>query len=351
MQLYTYQVCKEKALLCINTTEFRKYYKPFYRAAVRNKWLIEITTHFVNTIQPKSYWTYDVCKKEASKYKNRAKFKKEANAAYLVSKKQKWLEEFFPLVYNYLYCGYVIFNKRLNKAYVGITKNFQLRINEHKNERNSTNSKEIVNLPDTEILQLSDYTVSYAEAKKFEISLYKQYQNSKYEMLNSVQALGALGVSNPLWTLEYCKTRLEQIIDYKDLKTKDPTLLAVLIRKNWRHLAPHVNFPKSNNYWTKEQCLITAKKFITLKEFKRVEPTAYATMSRGGWLDELKHILISAKPNGFWEVKENCIKEAKKYSSRSEFATKAVAAYAQCRKRGWLEEACNHMKILRQKKA
>ena len=50
---------------------------------------------------------------------------------------------------------YVIKNRRLNKAYVGLTENpMEARMGVHKGNRNSTNSSAIISLPDTEILEV-----------------------------------------------------------------------------------------------------------------------------------------------------------------------------------------------------
>lgn len=44
------------------------------------------------------------------------------------------------------------------------------------------------------------------------------------------------------------------------------------------------------------------------------------------------------KPRGYWDIKENVIKEAKKYQTRSEFCRCCGSAYDAARKHGWLDE-------------
>lgn len=350
MKLYTLENCTTVALTCSTTSEFRTNYRQHYKAAIRNKWLTQITQHFVKP-KPKEYWTKEICKLEAAKFKNRAAFKKYSNTAYRVAKENNWLEEFIPLTYNTKYCGYSIVNKTTNQVYVGITRNFEQRIKNHKGDRNSTTSREIVNLPETVITQLTDYVILPIECKDFETTLYEMYKEKGFTLLNKVNNLGNLGntYSNKL-TKETVIEALKQIPDFKSLSSFNQKLLRVVRKNGWENCAPHITFPKPNNYWTKERCIEAAKNYTTRKEFKNKEKTAYRTMCRYGWLSDLDSLMVSFKPNGYWEVKEHCLKEAKKYQTRSEFAKKAVGAYTACRKFKWLEEACNHMKNKRKVK-
>jgi hypothetical protein len=346
MQLYTKEVCKEAAFKCSSTYEFRARFHAHYKAATRNKWLPEVTSHFTIVKHPKSYWTKELCAKEAAKYTIRSHFKKAAITAYLVAKENGWLDEFIPIIYKANYCGYSIINHTTRQAYVGITRCFEKRINQHKSSKNTTLSKAIVNLPDTVITKLTSYVINPKECKDFETTLYEMYKEKGFTMLNSVSNLGNIGSSynNPnVLTKEEATAILKTIPDFKTLITHHKKLREKIRTNNWEDCAPHIKFPNKNNYWTKERCLEAAKTYKTLKEFKHNELTAYRTICRYGWLPELHKLLTSYKPNGYWFIKENCLNEAKKYLSRSEFAKKAVGAYSSAIKNNWLEEACSHM--------
>ena len=45
---------------------------------------------------PPGYWNYERCKEEASKYKTRYELYKTTGNAYEISRKNGWLDEFFP---------------------------------------------------------------------------------------------------------------------------------------------------------------------------------------------------------------------------------------------------------------
>ena len=52
----------------------------------------------------------------------------------------------------------------------------------------------------------------------------------------------------------------------------------------------------------------------------------------------------SKKPNGYWNIKEHCIEEAKKYKRRIEYQKGSHGSYKKARLNGWLDECCEHMK-------
>jgi|TARA_R110000824_G_scaffold20545_13_gene77363 hypothetical protein len=49
------------------------------------------------------------------------------------------------------------------------------------------------------------------------------------------------------------------------------------------------------------------------------------------------------KPRGYWNNKENCLIEAKKYSTRGEFSKACGGAYAAATRNDWIDEICSHM--------
>ena len=71
--------------------------------------------------------------------------------------------------HGYKHCVYVILNKPLKMAYVGVTRQvFKKRIKQHKANDNGTNSRLIANLPDTEFIQLTDYDYASNNIKGLE---------------------------------------------------------------------------------------------------------------------------------------------------------------------------------------
>jgi hypothetical protein len=93
---WNYENSKEEALKYKTRAEFERYSKGAYLSAMRSNWLNDICYHMIEQHKPNGYWNYDRCKEIALKYNKRSHFQKEASRAYTVSRKNNWLDEFFP---------------------------------------------------------------------------------------------------------------------------------------------------------------------------------------------------------------------------------------------------------------
>lgn len=97
-------------------------------------------------------------------------------------------------------------------------------------------------------------------------------------------------------------------------------------------------------YWTKERCRDFAFGFTDTTAFRKANPYVYARAKKMGWFDEIcSHMERLYTPKGFWNSKKNCIREAKKYKTRTAFARNAGTAYQRCLDNGW-DEAFSEMK-------
>jgi predicted GIY-YIG superfamily endonuclease len=94
--------------------------------------------------------------------------------------------------------------------------------------------------------------------------------------------------------------------------------------------------------WTKENCIKEILNYKTKKDFYEKSRNAYQASYKKGWLDEISNNLIGNKRN-FFTKKENCIEEALKYISLSDFSKKSPGAYKSSHKNGWLNEISSHM--------
>jgi hypothetical protein len=106
------------------------------------------------------------------------------------------------------------------------------------------------------------------------------------------------------------------------------------------------NDRKPSGYWTKKQCLIEAKKYQTISEFRNESPSAYATSKANGWHKIVtKHLKRKKLPNFYW-TKSMVLEEAKKYTNRSVFQTRSKKAWHAARANGWLDYVCKHMPVV-----
>ena len=96
---------------------------------------------------------------------------------------------------------------------------------------------------------------------------------------------------------------------------------------------------KKCGYWNDIQhCIDEAKKYNTINELKKNSNGCYASVLKHHWESICFPNFVKRKPNGYWNVKEHCIEEAKKYRNLNEFQKLAYGAYNCAKKNGWKEE-------------
>mgnify|MGYP006928569347 CR=1 FL=1 len=103
---------------------------------------------------------------------------------------------------------------------------------------------------------------------------------------------------------------------------------------------------KPNGYWTKERVFEEARKYSRMIDFHRDSNSAYTIACRNGWLKEMTWLSVKKynikknekKPVGYWQIKEHCIEEAKKYKTKKELYTKSSGCYASILDHKWMDE-------------
>ena len=90
--------------------------------------------------------------------------------------------------------------------------------------------------------------------------------------------------------------------------------------------------------WTKEKIQEEAKRFSTRSEFARGNVSAYKKAHREGWLDDVCNFMVRhSKPKGYW-TKERVFATAKNYTSKADFSRNAPIAYRVALSNGWIRE-------------
>lgn len=89
---WTKEKCLEEGKKYRTRSEFAEKCSSAYNVARENGWLEDI--NFVKLKKPVRYWTYDRCKEEAAKYRIQYDFKKNCSAAFNVAYKNGWLKDY-----------------------------------------------------------------------------------------------------------------------------------------------------------------------------------------------------------------------------------------------------------------
>lgn len=132
-------------------------------------------------------------------------------------------------------------------------------------------------------------------------------------------------------TFEHC---LKETMNYKNLtqlKIHSHGCYCSIKKHHWEKLV--FNEIKNQEqmpqfYWNiKENCLKTAKKFKTVYELERNNYGCYMGMKRNKWLQETFPNSFKNKESCYWNNKENVLNEAKKYKTKVEFKNNCKSGY------------------------
>lgn len=93
---------------------------------------------------------------------------------------------------------------------------------------------------------------------------------------------------------------------------------------------------KSRNNWTYEDCLTEAKKYTTTTDFMKFSKSAYIVAKENNWLKDYDWIQPKRKGANIW-TKSKCRAEARKYKTATEFARCSRGAFATAKEKGWLD--------------
>lgn len=152
---------------------------------------------------------------------------------------------------------------------------------------------------------------------------------------------------NNYWTIELCKTEALKYNTRTEWQKKHKASYQAARKKNWLDIvSPNMKGKNPIGYWIEELCYEEALKYNSRGEWKKNHPTSYHYSNTNGWLiKHSEHMEVKSKknrPSSYW-VKKNCIEDALKYNSISEWAIKSKGSYQAAIKKGWVDECANHM--------
>ena len=95
-------------------------------------------------------------------------------------------------------------------------------------------------------------------------------------------------------------------------------------------------------------------KYNSITEFRKAHSEEYNILRNNGWLEKFKKEMgweyKFHRNDGYWDIKENVLKEALKYNVKSHWVQKSNASYKHAIKNGWFDECTAHM-VAQQKSA
>jgi len=188
------------------------------------------------------------------------------------------------------------------------------------------------------------------EWRKLNNSLYKNAKKKGLikEICDILNWNYVVHISNHFWTKEKC---IEEARKYKTRgKWSRSSYSSWEYAKKNNFLEECISHMEFNRYpvnffKVKENCIKEARKYDSIRKWYEGNYASYENAKSNGWFNEcISHMTPIRKPCGFW-TKENCIKEAKKYKTKSNWRNRNESSYNAAKKNKWIDECCQHMII------
>lgn len=289
---------------------------------------------------PRIKWTYEKCKEVALLCESRKEFHSKYRTAFDNASKNKWIDEFcshMKPINDSDKCVYV-YEFDDNCAYVGIT--WDLKDRHRRHMKNGPVKNHMLKSGITPIMkQLTDFLM-VDDAKTKECDFLNTYKKNGWIMLNKA-ITGSIGSSILFWTKEKCQEVALKCKNKTEFWKKYPSASNSARKNKWLdEICSHMeNKFKKKGYWNYENCLKEAKKLNSKTKFN--QSPAYKSATRNNWLDKIYHELNWVKT--IYINKDDCKKEAFKYDNKKDFRLKSPKFYEKSIRNGWMDEICSHM--------
>ena len=348
---WTKDKCLEESKKYETTRDFQKLSSGAYDAARKNGWLknytwLKMYAVVVLNKLPNGYWSYEKCYQEALKYKSKKEFAINSCSAYDSAYRHGWLDDYFWLnvIDNNIFtgkadCVYAYEFKDRKAVYVGRTlmKRQSERHKEHCEDTDLIKKYAVeigVSVPPMKILQ-DNLTLN--EGIKLEGEWLKRYIQNGWVILNKAKT-GSIG-SLKIWYFEKCKKIAMKYQTLHDFRIKDKNAYRVAKDSGWLKKFDWLEHGILPGYWNnKENCIEESKKYKSRGEFCNGSNGAYNSALKHKWLDEFTWLTPKCKERGYWDNKENCKAVAITCKNRKEFKLKSNRGYNISRLNGWLDE-------------
>lgn len=405
---WTQETCREAAQNFSKLKDFRENCSGAYSVAKENNWIKDYT--WLSIGKNAGYWNYEHCLEEAKKYKTKVEFEKGSPSAYFRSRKEGWIRNYTwfengRLIesekrrkWNYDSCYELAksckmkseMDKKSNAAYRAAVKNnwikdytWFLSDEEIKHRKRPSTikwpyekCKEIALTCNTlkefrEKSSESAYSIARRNGWLDEFDWLERSENPFtdkmdnvyayiFENLNSVYVGRTIDPKNR--DLEHRKSDKSTVFRFaskNNIEIPKMTILETELtlldglkqedyyknkykQEGWNILnvaktgVRSGSLGKLKRKWTKNECYKEAKKYSTLKDFRKKSSTAYNVSLKNGWNKEYTW-LTTKTPSGYWNY-DHCFEEAKKYKTRRQFWVGNNSAYDSALKHGWLDD-------------
>lgn len=313
----------------------------------------EIFGHLKHIKRGIAKWTKENVLKDALKYSTLQEWRRNSGSAEGSARKHGWIKEATKHmeVVGTLFkrCLYSIRVKNHKIIYIGLTYRFNRRISDHLKSKRFLEIKKQYGEDCLEIKKLSDY-LDVKIAKRLEVRLINKMRKRKFIILNIAKG-GGVGGAAIKWTLEKIKQESSKYSTRTEWRSKSPQTYAASrnIPGLYEEITKSMKMLKKLK-WSKNEVLDDAKKYNSTVDWIRSKGDASKVAKRDGyWEEATKHMIVNHRQN--WKSKEDILKDAKKYITRSNWFKFSPGASMKAKRDGYYEEATAHMKIIHKKRS
>ena len=347
---WTYSNCYNVAKDCVSRVEFATKYAGAYDAAITNGW-IDDWEWLKKATKPSGYWTYEKCVEESKKYKSRSNFALRCGSAYGVARQNEWLDDFvwlkdkrLDLINGKIDLVYAYEFVEQHAVYIGRTLIRRVKVRDKEHIFSETDAVHIFakenNVPVPEMKILED-NLTIKEGSENEGIWLELYKEDGWKILNRAKTggLGSIGTKYSKYTYGTCYEIAKVYSTRNDFRNGCASAYNVALKNKWlEDYNWFIYKTKPRNYWNNyKNCYEVAKMCNSKAEFKRKSVQAYRDALHNGWINDYKWFEKPKSTKLKWDY-EACLNEAKKYTSRGQFAKNAPCAYRNSKKHGWLDE-------------
>ena len=351
---WTLELCKLEALKYKSRSEWGKNHPSSYSISLKNKWLDECCSHMILKTKPMGYWTLERCKTEALKYATRSEFIKGSAGAFSFLKKKGWLDEccVHMNTKNVKPQGYWTKERCKEEALKydtrvdWITKNSPSYSSARKN---GWLDECCEHMGDKRNKHKGYWTLERCKEDALKYSSRSEWDKNSggYQIANKNRWIDKCceHMVKHKWCIESCHVEALKYTSRKEWKNNDSSSYSTASQKGWiGECCSHMTLLiKPRRYWNKERCKAEASKYTSRSGWQKGCSGSYNSSKENGWYNECcSHMIETRKPNGYWTL-ERCKTEALKYSSRSEWIKGSGGSYDNASNNKWLEECCVHM--------
>ena len=236
-KILNYEICKNKALNCKDRKEFWDKESKAALLSKKNGWIDEWFPPIER--KERGYWTKERCIEESKKYSTRNEFDKKCRGAYSASSKNGWLDKFVwlrknPNVFGKMDCVYAYIFEEYKTVYIGRTIRKEERDKEHifdiKKDSVAKFAKDNnISVPRMKIIEDNLTLEEGKEREKFWI---EEYKKNGFTLLNKTNG-GESGKIGGYWTYEKCEKIAKKYKTLAEFAKKDYMASQAAYRHKW----------------------------------------------------------------------------------------------------------------------